>query len=91
MTEGREYEAMVLDVLKQAVAEALERKRRLGGYAVMWREGPWSASGQMRRALPARRVAGASGEDLSAVGQARAPRRTASSSSSATSWLSSSR
>jgi hypothetical protein len=39
MTEGREYEAMVLDVLTRAVAEALERKRRLGQYAVMWRDG----------------------------------------------------
>jgi hypothetical protein len=39
MTQGREYEAKVLEVLKRAVAEALERKRRLGQYAVMWREG----------------------------------------------------
>ena len=39
MTQGHEYEAMVLDVLKRAVAEALERKRRLGQYAVVWREG----------------------------------------------------
>jgi len=30
---------MVLDVLKRAVAEALERKRKLGQYAVIWREG----------------------------------------------------
>ena len=39
MTQGHEYEAMVLEVLKRAVAEALERKRRLGQYAVMWRDG----------------------------------------------------
>ena len=39
MTQGREYEAMILEVLKRAVAEALERKRRLGQYAVIWREG----------------------------------------------------
>ena len=39
MTQGHEYEAKVLEVLKRAVAEALERKRRLGQYAVMWREG----------------------------------------------------
>ena len=39
MTESREFEARVLDVLKRAVAEALERKRRLGQYAVVWREG----------------------------------------------------
>ena len=37
--QGHEYEAKVLDVLKRAVAEALERKRRLGQYAVIWREG----------------------------------------------------
>lgn len=28
-----------LDALRQAVAEALERKRRLGQYAVVWQEG----------------------------------------------------
>jgi hypothetical protein len=28
-----------LDVLRSAVAEALERKRRLGQYAVIWRDG----------------------------------------------------
>ena len=39
MTQGHEHEAMVLDVLKRAVAEALERKRRLGQYAVFWRDG----------------------------------------------------
>ena len=39
MTQGHEHEAMVLDVLKRAVAEALERKRRLGQYAVVWRDG----------------------------------------------------
>jgi hypothetical protein len=30
---------MVLDVLKRAVAEALERQRKLGQYAVIWHEG----------------------------------------------------
>ena len=29
----------VLDALRSAVAEALERKRRLGQYAVIWRDG----------------------------------------------------
>ena len=29
----------VLDALRGAVAEALERKRRLGQYAVIWRDG----------------------------------------------------
>lgn len=28
-----------LDALQSAVAEALERKRRLGQYAVIWRDG----------------------------------------------------
>jgi hypothetical protein len=28
-----------LDILRLAVAEALERKRRLGQYAVIWRDG----------------------------------------------------
>ena len=28
-----------LDALRRAVAEALERKRRLGQYAVIWRDG----------------------------------------------------
>ena len=39
MTEGHEHEAMILEVLTRAVAEALERKRKLGQYAVVWREG----------------------------------------------------
>ena len=39
MTQGREHEAMILEVLKRAVAEALERKRKLGQYAVVWRDG----------------------------------------------------
>ena len=33
-----EYEAQVLDSLTRAVAAALERKRRLGQYAVVWRD-----------------------------------------------------
>ena len=39
MTQASEYEAVALDTLKRAVAEALERKRRLGQYAVMWSDG----------------------------------------------------
>ncbi|MFZ4703492.1 MAG: hypothetical protein ACOYMG_25905 [Candidatus Methylumidiphilus sp.] len=30
---------LILDSLTNAVAEALERKRRLGHYAVVWRDG----------------------------------------------------
>jgi hypothetical protein len=29
----------VLEILRQAVDEALEKKRRLGQYAVIWRDG----------------------------------------------------
>ena len=39
MTQGHEYEAMILEVLRRAVAEALERKRKLGQYAVIWLDG----------------------------------------------------
>jgi hypothetical protein len=39
MTQAHDYEAVALDVLKRAVAEVLERKRRLGQYVVVWREG----------------------------------------------------
>lgn len=39
MTQAHAHEAKVLDVLKRAVAEALERKRKLGQYAVVWRDG----------------------------------------------------
>lgn len=30
---------LLLDTLQKAVTEALERKRRLGQYAVIWRDG----------------------------------------------------
>ncbi|MHB8668462.1 MAG: hypothetical protein ACYC7B_13205 [Burkholderiales bacterium] len=39
MTRADDHETVVLDTLKRAVAEALERKRRLGQYAVVWRKG----------------------------------------------------
>jgi len=39
MTQAHEHAAAALEALKQAVAEALERKRRLGQYAVLWRDG----------------------------------------------------
>ena len=31
--------SVALDALRRAVTEALERKRRLGEYAVIWRDG----------------------------------------------------
>jgi hypothetical protein len=52
MRQGHEYEAMVLDVLKRAVAEALERKRRLGQYAVTWRDGRVVLAGPDAPATP---------------------------------------
>lgn len=39
MMRANDYETVALDTLKRAVAEALERKRRLGQYAVVWRKG----------------------------------------------------
>lgn len=37
--DANDYAARALDALKRAVAEALERKRRLGQYTVVWRDG----------------------------------------------------
>ena len=45
MMQGQEHEAKILDVLRRAVAEALERKRRSGQYAVIWREGRIACAG----------------------------------------------
>jgi len=39
MMEDRQYEQQALEALKKSVANALERKRRLGQYAVVWRDG----------------------------------------------------
>ena len=39
MTHENDYAARALGALQRAVAEALERKRRLGQYAVVWRDG----------------------------------------------------
>ena len=39
MMEDRQYEQQALEALKKAVANALERKRRLGQYAVVWCDG----------------------------------------------------
>ncbi len=38
MMQTTEYETKALEALTRAVAKALERKRRLGQYAVVWRE-----------------------------------------------------
>ena len=39
MAELDEFTREGLESLRQSVAEALERKRRLGQYAVFWRDG----------------------------------------------------
>ena len=39
MAELDEFTRLGLESLRQSVAEALERKRRLGQYAVFWRDG----------------------------------------------------
>lgn len=39
MTTLSAQDQRALDALRSAVAEALERKRRLGQYAVIWRDG----------------------------------------------------
>ncbi len=39
MAELDEHTRQGLECLRQAVAEALDRKRRLGQYAVFWRDG----------------------------------------------------
>ena len=39
MTDLSLPDQQVVDALRDAVAEALERKRRLGQYAVIWRDG----------------------------------------------------
>lgn len=52
MTQGHEYEAMILEVLRRAVAEALERKRKLGQYAVTWREGRVVCAGPDAPVIP---------------------------------------
>ena len=39
MTPLSNKDARALDALRRAVTEALERKRRLGEYAVIWRDG----------------------------------------------------
>lgn len=39
MTRLSNTDERALDALRRAVTEALERKRRLGEYAVIWRDG----------------------------------------------------
>ena len=39
VTQSPEYADQALEALRRAVAKALDRKRRLGHYAVVWRDG----------------------------------------------------
>jgi len=39
MLESDEHSRKISESLREAVAEALERKRKLGQYAVFWRDG----------------------------------------------------
>lgn len=39
MLNDHDHKMQALAALRKAVAEALERKRRLGQYAVIWRDG----------------------------------------------------
>ncbi|MDN5844098.1 MAG: hypothetical protein L0H54_11725 [Alcaligenaceae bacterium] len=59
-------EQKVLDCLKQAVHEALDRKRRLGQYAVVWQDGKVAYIGpnppvRAKRSDPAQRQPAGSG------------------------------
>lgn len=39
MATDQDHESKALTALRRAVAKALDRKRRLGQYAVVWRDG----------------------------------------------------
>ncbi len=48
----------ILDALRSAVTEALERKRRLGQYAVIWQDGkPVIIGGESSEILPSDQAA----------------------------------
>lgn len=46
MTQISSHTQQTLDALRKAVANALERKRRLGHYAVVWHNGEPMAIGE---------------------------------------------
>lgn len=57
-------EKQLLDCLTAAVGEALERKRRLGQYAVVWRDGkPALIGDDVPTSLPRQSVAENAGEN----------------------------
>ncbi|HQZ71165.1 MAG TPA: hypothetical protein PK826_07550 [Anaerolineae bacterium] len=51
MTTLSTEDQRALDVLRSAVADALERKRRLGQYAVIWRDGQIVRIGSEEKAV----------------------------------------
>ena len=46
MTQISSHAQKTLDALRKAVAETLESKRRLGHYAIVWRNGKPTAIGE---------------------------------------------
>ena len=54
MTEDLRFEEQALGALQRAVALALERKRRLGQYAVVWQGGRLSYIGPDAHGKPGR-------------------------------------
>ena len=46
MTQISSHAQRTLDALRKAVTDALERKRRLGHYAVIWRNGKPATIGE---------------------------------------------
>jgi hypothetical protein len=53
MSQVSSEDQQILDALHNAVAEALERKRRLGQYAVVWKDGkPFLIGGDGAEPLP---------------------------------------
>lgn len=53
MIQVSTQDQQILDVLRHAVAETLERKRRLGQYAVVWRDGrPIMLGGEVDASCP---------------------------------------
>lgn len=56
MTCADDHVAKVLAILRLAVAEARERKRRLGQYAVVWHDGRAVSIGPHAPAAPERRL-----------------------------------
>ena len=74
MAPPGKFEEEALAALQRAVTRALERKRRLGQYAVFWKDGrvildgPDAPAEQARTTRPGRMGAGEPGETEAAAG-----------------------